>query len=538
MKIKGKDILRSFVIIFLCLMMGAATVNAAEKKKKEVFRAKPLKLKGFSQDKLSITHHTMKIGDEELNFTATAGYMPLKNEKDETVAKIFFISYTKDDVEDVSKRPLTFAFNGGPGSSSIWLHFGALGPKRVKLTPKGELPEPPYKFIDNEYTLLKNSDLVFIDPVDTGYSRASEGEKLKDFLGVREDIESVGEFIRLYVTIFQRWRSPKYIAGESYGAIRAAGLADFLQDEVGMHLNGIIMISQALNFQVLITGEGGSDMPYLLALPSYATTAFYHNRLSPRLQANLQATIKEVREWAVNEYMPILVKGNSLSSSEKEKAAEKLAEYTGLSKTFILDSDLRVRPFRFRKELLKDKHEILGYYDGRLTGVDPIPEDTFWPPNDPTFFLGGPFATAVNDYIRNGLKFVNDIPYNLFSGNTGNWNYDSDYTSREGFLDLSGRLSGAMNKNRYLKVFVACGYYDLCTPFYSSIYTMDHLNIAPERIKNIVYGFYQGGHMFYTNVDELKRFSVDMDKFYRESSNMQEETGTEKKNAGKKGKKK
>ena len=533
MRKRSKEFFGTLVIIFLCLMMGAVNVSAAEKKK-EIFKAKPLKLKGFSQDKLSITHHTMKIGDEEISFTATAGYMPLKNEKDETVAKIFFISYTKDNVQNTAKRPLTFAFNGGPGSSSIWLHFGALGPKRVKLTPKGELPAPPYKFIDNEYTLLKYSDLVFIDPVDTGYSRAAEEKKLKDFMGVREDIISVGEFIRLYVTIFQRWRSPKYIAGESYGAIRAAGLASYLQGEMGMHLNGIIMISQALNYQVLITGEGGSDLPYLVSLPSYASTAFYHNRLSPRLQANLQATLTEVRKWTVNEYASILVKGNSLSLAEKEKAAGKLAEYTGLSKTFILDSDLRVEPFRFRKELLKDKHEILGYYDGRLTGVDPVPENSFWPPNDPTFFLGGPFATAVNDYIRNGLKFVNDIPYNLFSEYAGGkWNYDSDYTSREGFLDLSDRLSGAMNKNKYMKVFVACGYYDLCTPFYSSIYTMDHLQIAPERIKNIVYGFYQGGHMFYTNVDELKKFSVDMGKFYKESSNVEEE-----KKAGKQGKKK
>ena len=507
------------LLIIACMVFNITGSFATEKEKqKEEFKTQLLKLKGFSQKKLSITHHTMKLDGKDFNFTSITGYMPLKDEKGKTKAKIFFISYIKDGVQDVSKRPVTFAFNGGPGSSSIWLHFGALGPKRVLLTKDGELPQPPYKFIDNEYTLLKFSDLVFIDPVDTGYSRVADKEKIKDYMGVWEDVESVGEFIRLYVTIFKRWRSPKYVAGESYGAIRAAGLASFLQGRMGMHLNGIIMISQALNYQVFVASSAVNDIPYPLSLPSYTATAFYHNKLSPRLQADLKATLKEVENWAVNEYLPILAKGNSISKTEKEKAAEKLASYTGLSKKYVLDSNLRIWPFRFRKEILNDRREIVGYYDGRLTGVDPVPEETFWPPNDPTFFLGGPFATAVNDYIRNSLKFVNDIPYNLFSGNTGDWNYDSEYTSKEGYLDMSGKLSGAMNNNKYLKVFVACGYYDLCTPYFSSVYSMDHLKIAPSRIKNITFGYYQGGHMFYTNVEALEKFRDDMKKFYRESS--------------------
>ncbi|MCD4782658.1 MAG: peptidase S10 [Candidatus Eremiobacteraeota bacterium] len=485
------------------------------------FIKKELKLKGFSQKEISISHHVIMIDEKPLKFTAITGYMPIRDEKEKVKAKIFFISYIKDGVKDPANRPVTFAFNGGPGSSSIWLHFGALGPKRVKLTDKGELPPPPYKFIDNDYTWLAFTDLVFIDPVDTGYSRAADKKDLKEYFGVMEDVKSVGEFIRLYVSIFKRWRSPKYIAGESYGAIRAAGLADYLQGRMGMHLNGIIMVSQALNYSAFITGSGGSDIAYALHLPSFASTAFYHHRLPPELQKDLKTTLTEVENWAINEYLPIMAKGNSLPQNEREKAAERIARYTGLSKSFVLNSNLRVKPHRFRKELLKGEKRILGYYDGRLKGVDPVPEDTFWPEHDPTFFLGGPFSTAVNDYIRNSLKFVNDLPYNLFSGKAGrSWNYKSGISPQVGSLDESKRLSRAMNNNSYLKVFVACGYYDLCTPYFSSIYTVNQLKIDTTRIKNIKFGYYNGGHMFYTNVDALVKFRKDMNRFYRESSNV------------------
>ncbi|MCE1246309.1 MAG: peptidase S10 [Firmicutes bacterium] len=506
-----------FLFLFSVLAMYPISVFASDSD--TIDADKPgrieIKLKGFSQKDLSVTHHQIKLGNEIIRFKATAGYMPVQDDKEKTIAKIFFIAYEKEDVADKSQRPVTFAFNGGPGSSSVWLHFGALGPKRAKLTDKGELPPPPYKFVDNEYTWLEFTDLVFIDPVDTGYSRAADKKDLRKFMGVREDIESVGDFIRLYITINKRWGSPKYVAGESYGAIRAAGLSAYLQNNLGMHLNGVIMISQALNYQAFCETDS-NDLPYILYLPSYTTSAWYHKKLPAKYQSDLKATLKEVESWAVNQYMPALIKGSSITPQERDEMVEKLASYTGLSKEFIINSNYRVKPYRFRKELLKNDRRSLGYYDGRLLGVDQVPEDMPWPMNDPTFFLGGPFSAAVNDYIREGLNYVNDLPYNVFSENTGDWNYKSAVEAGFGFLDQSQNLANSMNRNKYLKLFVACGYYDLCTPYFSSIYSVNRLELDPSRRKNIRFGFYDGGHMFYTNINALKKFRQDIGEFYKQ----------------------
>jgi carboxypeptidase C (cathepsin A) len=507
----------SFLILIALFLLFPLKVFAADDETIDADKPGKLtiKLKGFSQKELAVTHHQIKLGGEILRFKATAGYMPIVDEKDKVVAKIFFIAYEKEDVADKTKRPVTFAFNGGPGSSSVWLHFGALGPKRAKLTEIGELPPPPYKFVDNEYTWLAFTDLVFIDPVDTGYSRAADNKDLKKFMGVKEDIESVGDFIRLYITLNKRWGSPKYIAGESYGAIRAAGLSGYLQNELGMHLNGIVMISQALNYQAFVD-TFANDLPYILSLPSYTASAWYHKKLPAQYQADLKATLKEVEDWAVNQYMPALIKGTSLPQKEKDAVVEKLSAYTGLSKEFILNSNMRIKPYRFRKELLMSQKRSLGYYDGRLLGIEESPEDMPWPENDPTFFLGGPFSTAVNDYIREGLNYVNDLPYHVFSENTNKWNFASVAEAGFGFLDQSTVLSSSLNRNKYLKVFVACGYYDLCTPYFSSVYSINKLELEPSRLRNIRFGFYDGGHMFYTNVQALKKFRKDIGEFYKQ----------------------
>ena len=507
--------------LFLTVLVLMLSPVAQARESEPSGRVKHIKMniKGFSQKNVSVTRHTIKIGDQIIPFTARAGYMPIKDEKGKLKAKIFFISYTRDQVKNAANRPITFAFNGGPGSSSMWLHFGALGPKRVKLTDKGTLPPPPYEYVENQYTWLAFTDLVFIDPVDTGFSRAADKKYYKEFFGVQEDIQSVGEFIRLYVTIFRRWPSPKFIAGESYGATRAAGLAKYLQERVGMHLNGIVLVSQALNYKVF-ESRGNSFLPHILYLPSFTATAFYHKRLSPRLQRDLKATLHEVEQWSSNEYYKALFAGSSLPTEEKKKVADKLEEYTGIPAQYYLNSNLRISSDQFRRQLLKDEHLSVGYYDGRLTGISPSPESKLWPWNDPTFFLSGPFVASVQDYVRNSLKYVNDLPYNASSWLANRkWNWLSAVYPNDGYVDMSGDLSSAMNRNKYLKLFVACGYHDLCTPYYGTIYVVNQLNLSPETRKNIRFGFYIGGHMMYTSKKGIKLFSRDIARFYRWCSN-------------------
>lgn len=524
-KFPGRKLSRAAAVMllaFLYILLSFNSVVAAVQRSGKNHKTIKIKLKGFRQSKLSVTKHCVKINGKPLHYTAMCGYMPLEDEKGRLQAKIFFISYTKDGVKDRSKRPVTFAFNGGPGSASIWLHFGALGPKRVVLTEEGRLPPPPYKFKDNPYTWLEFTDLIFIDPVDTGYSRAAKEKKIKKFAGVKQDVKSVGKFIRLYITYFKRWPSPKYIAGESYGAIRAAGLAYYLQNRMGMHLNGLVVVSQALDYKTISEHRGDNDLAIMLFLPSYCATAYYHKKLPARLQMDLNATLKEVERWCIEEYHAALAKGNNLTGADRERVAKKIAKYSGLPVEFVKENNLRVPPDRFRKSFLKKERKTLGYYDGRLTAVDPDPAGTFWDSyvSEPSGFLGGAFASAVNQFIREELMYKNDLPYNTFSGKVyRHWKFNSligRHGQRDGYPDASGELSNAMNSNKYLKVFVACGYYDLCTPYYSAVYTMSHLRIVPERKKNIIFGFYPGGHMMYTNLKALKKMSADVKRFYED----------------------
>lgn len=317
--------------------------------------------------KISMTHHSTKLNGMALNYTAFAGYMPMKDESGKLKANIFFTAYVKDEEVNQSQRPITFAFNGGPGAASIFLHMGALGPKRILLTEKGEAPPPPYKLVDNAYTWLDFTDLVFIDPVGTGYSRAAAGEDPKQFWGVKEDIQSVGEFIRLYLTKYNRWLSPKFIAGESYGTTRAAGLSSHLQNKLSINLNGIVLISEALNFQAIVFTPG-NDLPYILFLPTYTSTAWYHKKLLPQLQSNLQKTLEEAEQFTLNEYVLALPQGDFLSEAERDKIVERLAHYTGLQKHYIQNSNLRIRQDSFRKELLSNEHRRIGILDSRITG--------------------------------------------------------------------------------------------------------------------------------------------------------------------------
>jgi carboxypeptidase C (cathepsin A) len=457
----------------------------------------------------SVTHHSIGINGSTFSYTATAGYLPMKDETGNLKANIFFVAYVKED-EDKAKRPITFAYNGGPGASSTWLHLGALGPKRVFLT-EGKTLSPPYRWVTNEYTWLVFTDLVFIDPVGTGYSRPAPGVKPEEFFGVKEDIQSVGDFIRLYSTKYERWLSPKFIAGESYGTTRTAGLSGYLQNRLGMNLNGIVLISSVLNFQT-ITFTPGNDLPYVLYLPSYTFAAWYHRKLSPVLQADISKTQREVEQWAMNEYLLALARGNDLSDAERNRIIDKLAEYTALSKIYIKNSNLRINRDDFLAELLRNESRQLGVLDSRITGNYPM--NTFM--EDPSVFeVIGPLVAAWNDYVRSELQYKNDLSYTFLSVKANRmWKWGS---AAEGYVNVAETLGLSMSENGSLRVFIASGYYDLDTAYFAAKYIVNHLNIDPALRENITLAYYKAGHQMYTHLPSLKKLSEEVAQFFKKS---------------------
>jgi carboxypeptidase C (cathepsin A) len=469
------------------------------------------------EDNLAVTKHSIVLDGQSIEYTVTAGTIVLKEEteKDDEAAgekakaTIFFIAYTRDDVEDKSRRPVTFSFNGGPGSSSVWLHLGLLGPRRVYLEEDGAAPPPPYRLVDNEFSLLDLTDLVFIDPVSTGYSRAVAGEKPKEFHNFKKDIETVGTFIRLYTTRYGRWTSPKFLIGESYGTTRAAGLSGYLQESSGMYLNGIMLISAILNFQTARFGTG-NDLPHILFLPTYAATAWYHGRLAAELQADLNKTLEEVKEFAMGEYTLALMKGAALPDEERASIVRKLARYTGLSEAYIEQTNLRVNIHRFIKQLLRDQRRTVGRLDSRFTGIDrdAAGEMLEYDPSHAVTF--GPYAATLNDYVRQELEFESDLPYHVLADVWKEWRYEEHQNQ---FVDVSETLRKAMSMNRNLKVFVANGYYDLATPFMATEYTVNHLALDPELQANIVLAYYEAGHMMYIHRPSLAGLKESLSAF-------------------------
>lgn len=472
------------------------------------------------KDNLVESRHSVKIDGKTIKYTATTGTIVLKEEitdKDAEIekprAQIFFVAYTKDGVKDKSKRPVTFSFNGGPGSSSVWLHMGVLGPRRVVLTDEGELPPPPFKLTDNQYSILDDTDLVFIDPMSTGYSRPVEGEKSKEWHTFTKDIASVGDFIRLYTTRYNRWLSPKFLAGESYGTTRSAGLSGYLQDRHGMMLNGLVLISAVLDFTT-IDFNLNNDLPYILFLPAYAATAWYHGKLN--FKAPLQTVLKEAEEFAMGEYAAALLKGAALMPEERANVVEKLSRYTGISQEFIQRSDLRILDRHYFKELLRERGKTVGRLDSRFTGMDRIGVTESFE-YDPLFAqVSGPYTAAFNDYIRAELKFETDLPYEILSEKVWmNWSYG--YFQNQ-YVNVAETLRQAMTFNKYLKVFVANGYYDLGTPYFATEYTFDHLGLDASLQKNISMAYYDAGHMMYVHMPSLKAMKKDLTKFIKDAS--------------------
>lgn len=472
------------------------------------------------KDNLVETRHSTSIAGREYHYTVTTGTMVLKEETldrekeaegEKPKAAFFFVAYTLDNVEDRKKRPLTFCFNGGPGSSSVWLHLGLFGPKRVLMGDAGDLMPPPFGLTANEFSLLDQTDLVFIDPVSTGYSRPVEGQKAKEFHGFKKDIETVGDFIRLYTTRYGRWFSPKFIAGESYGTTRSAGLSGYLQERHGLYLNGIILISAVLDFSTL-EFEHGNDLPYVLFLPTYAATAYYHGKL--RTRKPLANLLSEVEKFAEGEYSYALALGSRLSKRQRVQVVEKLARYTGLSKQYIEHCNMRPVIFRFCKELLRDRRRTTGRLDSRFLGMDRDASGEVWESDPSMDAIMGPYTSALYDYVRNDLKYESDLPYEILNGKVWPWSY-ADHENR--YLNVAETLRHAMCVNPHLKVHIANGYYDLATPYFATRYTFTRLGLEADLQDHISMSYYEAGHMMYVHMPSLKRLKAELSNFIQKS---------------------
>ncbi|PYS86958.1 MAG: peptidase S10 [Acidobacteria bacterium] len=459
-----------------------------------------------------VTKHTTHAGSRQLSYTTTTGYMPIKNgATGETEARIFYIAYTLDNPP--AGRPLMFSFNGGPGSASVWLHLGALGPRRIKMMDDGMMPPPPYQMEDNQETWLTETDLVFIDPVGTGYSRATKPEIASKFFGVNGDIESVGEFIRMYLGRSERWMSPLFLVGESYGTTRASGLSNWLFEH-GIALNGIALISTVMNFQTIRFADN-NDLPLVLILPSYSTTAWYHKKLPPAMQSKTVAQVAdESRKFAANEYLPAMLHIDALSASERDTLADKFSSFTGLSKEFIERNNFRVDLGEFNKELLRSERRTTGRLDSRFKGIDrDAASDN--PDSDPSMnAIRPPYTSAFNSYVRGELGYKSDVEYYILGGGiTAPWNFNVINQ----YADTSIPLKDAMAKNPYMKILVAQGYYDMATPFYAAEYTFSAMNLDPTLRKNINFEYYEAGHMMYIEKNSLAKLKRDASAFIQRS---------------------
>jgi carboxypeptidase C (cathepsin A) len=467
------------------------------------------KAKEDIQDKKVTTSHSAKIQGQDLKYTATAGTLVMRNDEQDPKAQIFHVAYTKENVSDLAKRPVTFIFNGGPGSASVWLHIGLVGPKRIKVPDDASPLAAPYALTDNPHSLLDLTDLVFIDPVGTGYSRPAKGENASQFYGYEEDLSSVSQFIHDWITKHGRWRSPKFIIGESYGGIRSAGLSNTLFNRYRIALNGVIMISPAINMGVLAFGPA-TDMAYILFVPTYATTAWYHKALSPEMQRlPVEEIFRQAKEFALGEYTVALMQGHALPEAQRGAVAEKLAKFTGLSKRYVEDSNLRISMQRYAKELLRSRGVTVGRYDGRYTGIDAdsAGERAEDDPSGSKVFA--PFAATINDYLRNDLKFEDDHVYEILTS-VSPWRYPEGRAA-----DGSEPLRRTMSQNPLTKLFVACGYYDLACPPVSATYSVEHMRLPPDLRKNVTYGYYESGHMIYLYEPATEKLRKDLETFIK-----------------------
>lgn len=476
--------------------------------------AKPEEKRPLSppEEKSAVTRHSLTLNGKAYPYTATAGTLLLRNDEGTVTASVFYIAYTLDGVKDPATRPVTFSFNGGPGAASLWVHLGAFGPKRVARTDEGFALPPPGRLVDNENSILDASDLVFIDPVSTGFSRPAPGQDPKQFHGVKEDIESVADFIRLWVTRNQRWASPKFVAGESYGTTRAAGLAYQLADRYGMMLNGVVLVSSVLNWQDQ-DFHAGNDRPCFIHLPTYTAAAWYHKKLPPELSGDLFKTLAEAEAFALDEYGPALLQGDRLPEARRKEIAAKFARYTGLSQAYVERSNLCVQIDRFVKELLRDEGKTLGRLDTRFTGTDIDSAGETYEFDPASASTDGPFAAAINDYIRRELKFESDLVYERLTDKVWPWSWDFNNQ----YVNVAESLRQAMTRNPHLQVLMTAGVYDLATPYFDAFFTRDHLGLPKELRGNVRIELYQAGHMMYIRKADHAKLKKDVTELIRKA---------------------
>jgi len=421
---------------------------------------------------------------------------------------MFFVGYTKDG-EDVKTRPIAFLYNGGPGSASVWLHMGSFAPKIARMAEEGFQPAPPYELVDNPHSLIDVCDLVFVDAISTGYSRVVAGVDNTQFHGQDGDIRAFGEFVAEFLRIYNRYPSPKFLIGESYGTIRSAGLAQELQARHGIELNGVGLLSALLTYQTLQPAPN-NDVAYAVPIQTYAATAWYHKKLPPDLQKKtVKEVVDEARTFAFGEYMLALTKGNLLTDAERAQMAEKLARYTGLSARYILQANLRVDSARFRKELLRDQRLVVGRLDGRYTALDADAageRQEFDPSNTA---LAGPYVATFRDYVKNTLKWESDLHYPT-SGNVRPWTYVQNR-----YMDMTDSLRLTMAKNPFLRVFVICGYYDMATYVGGAEFNIWHMGYDRQITDRVSFGYYEGGHMMYIRPSAHAALKQDTAAFIR-----------------------
>ncbi len=456
-----------------------------------------------TKEESSVTDHTIRIGGQTIPYKAAAGTTLLKNDKGDPTGLMYSVAYTRSDVKDLSQRPVAFLYNGGPGSATMWLHMGAFGPRRVYTVDGSFTPPAPYKLVDNGESLLDKTDLVFIDAMGTGYGHAVCKAQDKDFFGIDEDVEAFAQFIVTYLSRNDRWNSPKFLIGESYGTFRSAALGNYLQSHDEVHLNGIVLISSVLDLSSL-TFAPGDDQPYVFYLPSYAAVAWYHKVLGER-PADVAGFIEEARKYAQGEYASALYKGAALSSSEKTAVAKKLSYFTGLSEDYLIKADLRVNLNQFRAELQRKAGLTIGRIDARFTGhtYDPLEENAQGDPQGPA--VGGAFTALLNAYNHDELKFGKDKVYHNAANAFGSWNWvrkDQRQFGFPGAPNVDTDLAQAMITNPRLLVQVENGYYDLATPFFATEHTMEHLGLPEALQKNIKEDYYTAGHMMYLHDED------------------------------------
>ena len=452
-----------------------------------------------TKEETSVTEHTIRLGGQTIPYKATAGFTLLKNEKGDPTGLMYSVAYTRTDVKDLTTRPISFLYNGGPGSATMWLHMGAFGPRRAWTVDGTFTPPAPYKLVDNSESLLDKSDLVFIDAMGTGYSHAVCKAQDKDFYGIDEDVESFGQFIDTYLSRNDRWNSPKFLIGESYGTFRSAALGDYLQNHYTIHLNGIVLISSVLDLST-ITFPTGDDRSYIYYLPSYAAVAWYHKVLKDR-PADLPGFVEEARKYAQGEYAAALFKGAELGAAEKAAVAKRLSSFTGLSEDYLMKADLRVDLRQFMVELQRSRGLTTGRIDARFSGYthNLLSEYAEGDPEGPA--VGGAYTALINQYNHDELKFGKDLVYHNTSGGGGTWNWTRKSRGPRAFFpsgpNVEGDLAQAMITNPKLLVQVENGYFDMATPFFATEFTMEHLGLPEALQKNVTLDYYDAGHMMY-----------------------------------------